>query len=168
MSPLVPSLWCFCWTWRMIFSSFPMGTGRWQLHTALLCKLMYLRAKTWLLHVPPVSRGKSEICRPLQAPALACDSCPAVRATPAAHGKCHFPKKEPITFTTSKLNKWFPDSWSNLSVTSIYVSVQKLWTGQPSFILKAAGIWDGKIACFFKKIIFNIKMLARLAILIKN
>lgn len=53
-------------------------------------------------------------------------------------------------------------------IIGIRVSVQKLRTGQPIFILKASGIWEGEIACFFKKISFNIKMLARLAILIKS
>lgn len=103
--------------------------------------------------VPPCAQGKQRtkwgVVVPPQVLSLAGEPCPAALGITIAHGKCHFPKHKPATFTTSKLNKWFPGSWSNLFV-GIHISAQKLQTGQPSFILKASGIWEGEIACFFQ------------------
>lgn len=88
--------------------------GEVTISTALPCELTALSQNV----SPPCPHGKERTkSGAWSSPTSSSDGdpCPAVRAIPAAHGKCHFPKQEPITFATSKLNKWFPDSWSNLS-----------------------------------------------------
>lgn len=82
-------------------------------------------------------------------------SCPAAPDIRIAHGKCHFPKHKTATFTTSKLNKWFPGSWSNFPLLAHFSS--EITNGTAQLYLKSIWYLGSRKSLAFFELSFSLK-----------